>query len=278
MRRNVRFTSTAILVLLACWPSWTSAADARHSRKKGACIAAGRDGNRSETLKSLNVAWYYNWSLAPKSDKAPKDIPFVPMLWGHKPIPDEDSEAIRTLKQQGQRGEVRALLGFNEPDSKNQSNLSVDEAIKAWPALMATGLRLGSPAGVHANGPWMQQFMQQATARKYRVDFIAVHWYGGANARSLVEHLERVYQMYRRPIWITEFAVADWKANTLAENRYRPEQVVQFMKEALPLLERLPFVEAYAWFSGRPGDAHLGHAALYDDASLTPLGRLYASF
>lgn len=253
--------------------------EGRHSKKKGACIAVGRSEYAVEALKALNVAWFYSWKTTADAKNLPNDIPFVPMIHNSRVVPGDNPPIFLTLKQQGERGEVRALLGFNEPDQKDQANMTVDEALALWPKLMSTGLRLGSPAGVHADGNWMRQFMQQAIARKYRVDFITVHWYGGPNASSLTAHLQRVYQMYRRPIWITEFAVADWKANTLAENRHTPEQVLQFMKEALPMLERLPYVEAFAWYSGRVGDARLGHSALYDEqGKLTLLGRLYASF
>ena len=256
-----------------------AAGASRHSPKKGACLVLRRGKNRVEVLKSLHVAWFYTWATSPGVDDAPKDVPFVPMVWGRKSVLGDDPEIVRTLRQEAARGAVHALLGFNEPDGKKQANMTVEESLALWPKLMATGLRLGSPAAVHAERAWMQQFMEQAAARKYRVDFVTVHWYGGPNAQSLVDYLEKVHQMYHRPIWITEFAVADWNAHTLAENRFSPDQVLRFMKEVLPQLERLPYVEAYAWFPGRPGDAHLGPSLLFDETgTLSPLGQYYASF
>ncbi len=41
---------------------------------------------------------------------------------------------------------VPVLLGFNEPDMSSQSNMTVSDALRLWPRLMATGMRLGSPA------------------------------------------------------------------------------------------------------------------------------------
>jgi len=165
----------------------------------------------------------------------------------------------------------------NEPDGKKQANLSVERALEAWPYLMQTGRRLGSPAAVHADGAWMREFMTQAEARGYRVDFVCVHWYGGANAQSLVNRLRRIHEMYGRPIWLTEFAVADWQAESVEQNRHKPEAVLRFMKEILPQLDALDFVERYAWFSASEKDKALGNSALFkEDGSLTELGRCYA--
>ena len=38
------------------------------------------------------------------------------------------------------------LLGFNEPDRSDQSNMTVEEAIALWPQLVQKSNRLGSPA------------------------------------------------------------------------------------------------------------------------------------
>ena len=159
-----------------------------------------------------------------------------------------------------------------------QANMSVLRALEAWPYLMQTCLRLGSPAAVHAHKEWMQEFMKQAEAKNYRVDFVCVHWYGSPNVRSLVNRLREVHKMYGKPIWITEFAVADWKAESREQNRYSPEVVLSFMRELLPKLDDLDFVERYAWFSASEGDKALGTSALFrEDASLTTLGQFYAS-
>lgn len=182
------------------------------------------------------------------------------------------------LSHAKESGATTHLLGFNEPDGKKQENLPVDKALSAWPDLMKTGLRLGSPAAVHADGEWMLEFMQKADDTGMRVDFVCVHWYGGANVQALVKRLKKIHALYQRPIWITEFAVADWKTKSREGNRYTPEQVQQFMKELLPALDKLEFVERYAWFSAAVSDRALGPSALFkDDGSLTELGRVYAA-
>jgi hypothetical protein len=90
--------------------------------------------------------------------------------------------------------------------------------------------------------------------------------------------LESVHKLYKKPLWITEFACGDWEAKSVAQNRHRPEQVLKFMKEVLPKLEKCAFVERYAWFPAGANSAALGTSALFDPAGeLTPLGKFYQS-
>jgi len=78
---------------------------------------------------------------------------------------------------------------------------------------MRTGLTLGSPAAVHADGDWMEAFMAGAEKKGYRVDFITIHWYGGADLEGFLGYLARVHALYHRPLWVTEFAPADWSGH-----------------------------------------------------------------
>lgn len=120
--------------------------------------------------------------------------------------------------------------------------------------------------------------MKGVLERHLRVDFVAVHSYGGLNVDALMNQLEAVHQLFGRPIWMTEFAVGDWEARTRAENRYQPEQIAKFVEQLLPRLDRCDFVERYAWFPANPDNHALGPSALFnDDGSLTPVGRAYRS-
>lgn len=73
-------------------------------------------------------------------------------------------------------GRCCALLGYNEPDGRDQAHMSVARALEVWPELEAAGVPLGSPACIKANRPWMREFMEGAKQRGYRVDFVTVHW------------------------------------------------------------------------------------------------------
>ena len=59
--------------------------------------------------------------------------------------------------------------------------MTANQALRLWPQLMATRLKLASPAvafGGATPGGWLDRFMNGAQARGYRVDFITLHWYG----------------------------------------------------------------------------------------------------
>jgi hypothetical protein len=97
---------------------------------------------------------------------APADVEFVPMIWG------KDNVTPATLAKAKREGDV--LLGFNEPDMDGQANMSVEDALAAWPKLQDTGRRLGSPAvayGGDTAGGWLDRFMKGAKAKGLRVDF-----------------------------------------------------------------------------------------------------------
>ncbi|WP_189654714.1 glycosyl hydrolase [Paracoccus mutanolyticus] len=55
-------------------------------------------------------------------------------------------------------------------------------------------------------------FMLQADRRGLKIDSIGVHSYSAPDAGQVIERLEETYRLYERPIWVTEIAVADWRA------------------------------------------------------------------
>jgi len=48
-----------------------------------------------------------------------------------------------------------------------------------------------------------------------------------------MKKLEEVYATYGRPIWITEFAVRDHKADSPETDSFSEDDVLDFMKEIL---------------------------------------------
>lgn len=217
--------------------------------------------------------WMYSWGNVLR-DEVPENVDFVPMFWGRGSVNTDNLDRIRGLIEEGK---VKYVLGFNEPDGAEQSNMTVDEAIELWPQLETLGVPLGSPATVNPNNEWMTEFMQRAEELNLRVDFVAIHHYGGNNPINLLNKLKQTYDDYnQRPIWITEFAVADWNATSPQNNRYTDAEVIGFMNEVLPILDEIDWVHRYAWFSGT--QAPLYSSALYDDnASLTAVGQVYAN-
>ena len=204
-------------------------------------------------LLNANVAWYYTWKLTPKDSyfMAPACIEFVPMVFSHR-----QANPKKLAKAPGD-----VLLGFNEPDSKNHANMKVTDGLRVWPRLMATGKRLGSPAGaknIVEQGSWMDLFMKEANRRKYRIDFLAVHYYGQSKARwnnvpaavgDMKRYLVAVHAKYKKPIWVTEWCLVRW-GDGHSKNTYPSIQSqAQFAKLAAQMMDTLPYVERYAYFS-----------------------------
>jgi len=222
-------------------------------------------------VRDPRCGWFYSWGPAVPDD-VPADVEFIPMIYRH----GGDASAIANAVAGAKKAGIGELLGFNEPDVAKQGNMSVAEAIDAWPALMATGMRLGSPSCGHPDREWMIEFMSEVEKRSLRVDFVCVHSYGGPSPESLVSRLEKVHRLFRRPVWITEFAVGDWEAKSVEQNRHSSETVLRFMERVLPMLERLDFLERYAWFPAKPTSVPLGTSALFDaEGNLTRLGECY---
>ena len=245
--------------------------------KKGVCLTLKSENKELNIarVKSLRPYWNYSWGSG-RIEEQPDEIEFVPMIWGKNGV----QSSAEDLKTQIGMGMVHRILGFNEPDGKDQSNVSVEKAIELWPELMSLDIPLGSPAVVGTDKEkWLEEFMKQVEEKDYRVDYICVHNYGGGNAETFKQNMFDTYVKYQRPLLITEFAVADWNAKTTAENRHSPAKVLEFMKEVLPWLENTDYIYGYSWFAF-PTDSPQGcSSALFDQTGkLTQLGKFYRDF
>lgn len=223
-------------------------------------------------LKALNVSWLYNWNSTVANGK-PKEIEYVPMIWNGTSS-KKVGPRIEALKAQGHK----TLLGFNEPDQKEQANMTVAQALELWPVLMESGMRLGSPGAAQPDKEWMKEFMAKAAEKKYRVDFVCVHWYWHPKPADFLGKLRAIHKLYNLPIWITEFAVADWETSREKPNRFSEEEVAAFLQKVLPELEKTHWIERYAWFPSGPNFPALSSSALFDkEGNLTKVGKAYAA-
>ncbi|HEY0864475.1 MAG TPA: glycoside hydrolase family protein [Lacunisphaera sp.] len=264
--------ATALSLAPALRPQAASAKEVLRSgaRKRGLGQAV-KIPDWAARLAALRCQWFYSWNHR-LPEGVPPGIEFVPMVFRYGGKPEVVAAAADSARKSG----CGTLLGFNEPDGKEQGNMTVEQALEAWPLLMETGLRLGSPGCIHPDKEWMTAFMEGVKQRQLRVDFVCVHSYGGPNAEALVQRLEKVHQTFGCPVWITEFAVGDWTAKSVDQNRHKSEDVLRFMEKVLPMLDRLDFVERYAWFPAKPDNRALGTSALFDEnGALTRLGECY---
>ena len=238
--------------------------------KKG--VSAWSFSGVRKALSRSGASWYYTWSSDHAGVASPPSVRFVPMIWGAGSV---TPATLRRVRHEG-----HYLLGFNEPDNSGQSNMTVSQALHLWPQLMGTGLKLGSPAvatDAATAGGWLDRFMRGIAARHYRVNFIAVHWYGGDFATrkavgELKSYLQAIHARYHRPLWLTEFALIRFGATVTFPT---PRQQAAFVTAATSMLEHLRYLQRYAWFAlpATPGD---GTAGLFRPGAIpTAAGRAF---
>jgi len=194
---------------------------AEAAAKKG----LGNWGSEVRQNQLLNAGWWYNWGLDKKN--AIPDAEFVPQAWSYKD--NLNNNFVDSLNKSMADTHPKYLLGYNEPDGEGQADMSVEKALEGWPYLMKTGLLLGSPGAVHADDPWMKEFMAGIAKKGYRVDFICIHWYSIA-PQELLDYVERIHKLYGKPVWITEFCPVDWDH----KGRVTPQSAIDFIKVVLP--------------------------------------------
>lgn len=239
--------------------------------KKGFCM--NKEMAANVNAAEWDVSWYYNWSISKHNYTSFQDLQFVPMFWTSAPT---DENEVEVLPKRG----YKYLLAFNEPDRPDQANMSVDDAIEGMKPLLNQGLYVGSPAvsiWPSISTDWFQPFMEKMEENKMEVDFITLHhywnWHDEEGAKAFLDIVDESWEMYHKPIWITEFAlsgVPNWTKQTR-------QSAINYMKNILPELDKREYVERYAWFSFSPSDYKNGGSALLDTytGEITGLGKTY---
>ena len=243
---------------------------AKASKKKG--VGVWQFTGLKAALADVGAGWYYNWGSNNDTMPGPAGVEFVPMI---RAKGDATDATIATAKKES-GGE---LLGFNEPDMAGQADMSVEDALAAWPKLQATGLRLGSPSvayGGDTPGGWLDRFMIGAKQKGYRVDFIPLHWYGSDFSAAAVDqflgYVDAVHKRYDKPVWVTEFGLMNFSGSPKYPSA---SQLVTFIKGTTKGMQSRSYVERYAWF-GLPAVNDSVDFGLYKDGdSPTAAGEAY---
>ena len=223
-----------------------------------------KKGIAGDIDSGLNVSWVYDWNISRNSTA---NLEYTPIRQNrYWPPLDQDWKT---------RGSTH-LLGYNEPDRPDQANMSVTDAIASWPDLLATGLRVGAPAVSDGGLGWLYDFIAQSDAAGLRIDYVPVHYYrcyGNAadpngTANQFYNFLKGIYDVVKRPIWITEWNNgANW-TSCADPTAAQQEAAVQAM---IDMLENTPFVERYALYNWVEDVRRLK----WDDGSLTAAGVRY---
>ncbi|KAA6301822.1 MAG: hypothetical protein EZS26_001985 [Candidatus Ordinivivax streblomastigis] len=228
-----------------------------------------------EQSDHTNSTWFYDWgaSLDANSGKTVSTLinqEFVPEKWGA----GGGTGVFYSNKRWSH------LVGQNEPDHTEQSNVSVTTAIAEWPTLMKTGARLGSPATTDFS--WLYSFMDVCKLKNYRVDYVVIHCYWSKTPQQWYNDLKAVHTRTGRPIWIKEWNNgANWTTeggwtkdadgNRIYNDANADKQYTE-LKAILNVLDTASFVERYSIYNWVE-DAR----AIILDSKLTKAGEYYAS-
>lgn len=253
----------------------------------------GKRGVSGGDLPELTrSAWFYDWGAGAVSTDNCEYIPMRHNRWWD------------SWDNIGSRTNTSCVLGFNEPDHADQSDLGTEIAIEMWPEFMKSGLRIGSPAPDNISKDWLREFLAKADSLNYRVDFVATHMYlASQDPYTLANTINRLCrESYGgRPMWITEWnnganwtnerwpdqkgpqrdadfnIIYDADGNTTEVARpHTPdnsEVQCAWLAKALDAFDKCDRLERHAFYSWVE-DAR----AIVIDGKLTPAGRVFAEF
>lgn len=188
----------------------------------------------------LNCTTYYDWNIGGNSSS---DYEYVTI---------RQNAGWPSWEAINNKSNVSHLLGFNEPDRPDQSNMTFENALAMWPEYMQSGLRLGCPATSDPFNSWsLINFIDKCDELNYRVDFIAIHAYWAKSPTQWYNDLKYLHERTGRPIWITEWNNgANWTTETWpdADKSYteaNAQKQLNDIKGILQVLDTAHFVERY---------------------------------
>ena len=254
------------------------------SKKRG--ISYGKNSPQDLEVLSKGLSWWYNWAETPETPVANNyqnyGFDFVPMAWNS----NYNEQKLRSYLST--HPEVKYLLSFNEPNFKQQGNLTPSQAAAQWPRLERIAdefnLKIVGPAVnycdvcVTENGKTYTDPIQYlddffAACSSCRVDYVAMHSY--MNSVPALEWYVGLFKKYNKPIWLTEFA--GWESNNNINTATDQEN---FMVGAVDMLESNPAIFRYAWFIGRTTSGPNTYPfidLLKGNGELTALGKTYVN-
>ncbi len=207
----------------------------------------GHAGKDTDLATAVGSSWYYRWG---DNGTAVTGVEYVPMKWG-----GGDSA---TFADTWDTKDASCLLAFNEPDNKNQANITVEKAVDYYEDLLPCGLRMGSPVVEQDKyKTWLKDFMDDAKLRKLRVDFLAAHWYDWGNntkvstGAQIAARLEakmidlRATCGSNMKIWLTEFNANPGRSSETIH--------ADFIKSAIGWINGESWMERYAYFQNGGG-------------------------
>jgi hypothetical protein len=244
--------------------------------KRGVCQSTSTQ-DFAERLVALKANWYYTWGLEPSPNV--EGVEFCPMFWGASSVTKENCDKVNKLYEEGK---IFHVLGFNEPDLSEESNMSVSDALDKWEFLcnnLDSRIKLVSPAPSYPTRQWLVDFMAGVKERGLRCDYVAVHMYAGIGTNNYQSVIRDVYNTFGKKVWITEFAPRDDNAKNNGYNSYTESRVLGQMQVLLPAYEEMGEVFRYSWF-GCASSSMIGLISsrfFTDEGTLNSIGTWYSN-
>ncbi|OAQ60814.1 glycoside hydrolase [Purpureocillium lilacinum] len=246
MEMNSRIHSASRYVVSAV-PNLATSISLSENNKRDVVSISGKRGLafNNATLANLfgascsNCSWGYNWGSSSRGLNS--RYSYVPMLW---------SDDASLTSQWDRDAEIAissgasSMFSFNEPDNVGQANMLPQAAAAAHIKYLnkyGGRVKIGAPAVTNSVKPgegiqWLEHFLN-ACGGQCHVDFCNVHWYAPAeDVDNLFEHLEKAHEACAgKPVWLTEFAPVSG-------------DIQGFLRQVIPKLESMDYVEAYSYF------------------------------
>jgi len=253
------------------------------SKKRGVCV--NKADAKDFMALAPGVSWYYTWHFA-DTNNAPKDakMQFIPMVWGNR------SGDIEGLANYLKSNKPPVVFAINEPNLKGQAFIDPKTTAEVYQKVKSVADRykittvgphmsLGSSNNdsIKAMDPiekkeitytFMTPFLKafEHFAGNTEIAATAAHSYG--NIGEFKWMVDMMYKDFKKPVWITEFA--SWQAPGI-------DAQIDYMIQAVDLMERTPHVEGYAWFKERAKDNPKISLLGQNPGELSALGEIYVN-
>ncbi len=198
-------------------------------------------------------SWAYRWTYSQEDDL--EHGQYMPMQWGG--FGSSTAEILRYQPDWYGRANQTTMMGFNEPDNGDQSNIEEETAAYQWPRFERMRLPLLGPAPDKYKGTWRVAYESLAEEQGLRSEYMAMHWYSISGASSgspstLINNMQTLYDLYGKPIWLTEFSTRDFVGDKTTWSR---NHNYNFLAEFMWRAESLPWLKKWSLFEwGYGGD------------------------
>jgi Glycosyl hydrolase catalytic core len=158
----------------------------------------------------------------------------------------------RYMNQSMTNSSTQRLMGYVQNDvysTENTFNMTINQTLDVWSNLESWNVSLISPSRINPTGRWMKKFMSRVALECKRVDYIGVQWTSSILQSNLFKkYMDDIHELYQRPLLITKINPLIAKSpNQYKDTNTYMIELLQFMKEVIPWLERQDWIVGYAW-------------------------------